>query len=96
MEVIYKKLNSANVQMENVAEGGYAIKANVNVYNGKTNNFDAGEVRKGEQVVATFSKYSNPSIQYQTSDVEEMCAITTEVVAFCDACEGYVEGHSIM
>lgn len=87
MKVEFKTLNSANVTADNSVdnERRYDITANININGNKVDNISGGRVIKEEVEVASFSKWgeSNTSFSFNRVDAVEMCAIITEVTAFC-------------
>lgn len=87
MKVEFTQLNSANVTADNSVdnERRYEITANININGQKVDNINSGRVVKDGAEVASFSKWgeNNTSFSFNTSDAMEMCAIITEVTAFC-------------
>lgn len=87
MKVEFMQLNSANVTADNSVdnERRYEITANVNINGNKVDNISGGRVIKEGVEVASFSKWgeSNTNFSFNVVDAVEMCAIITEVTAFC-------------
>lgn len=87
MKVEFTQLNSANVTADNSVdnERRYEITANININGNKVDNISGGRVIKEEVEVASFSKWgeSNTNFSFNGVDAVEMCAIITEVTAFC-------------
>ena len=87
MKVEFKTLNSANVTADNSVdnERRYDITANVNINGNKVDNISGGRVIKEGIEVASFSKWgeNNTNFSFNGVDSLEMCAIITDVTAFC-------------
>lgn len=94
MKVQLEAVNSANVKVNNSVdtERVYEISANLNVSGKVVNNVADGVVKQGEVVKANFQRWSteNLNIQFQTSDVMEMCAVINAINGFIADCEGAV------
>lgn len=99
MKVEFTQLNSANVTADNSVDETkkYDITANVNINGQKVDNINSGRVVKDGAEVASFSKWgeNNTSFSFNTSDAMEMCAIITEVTAFCDNVAEKVQAEPI-
>ena len=87
MKVEFTQLNSANVTADNSVdtERRYNITANININGQMVDNISGGRVIKEEVEVASFSKWgeSNTNFSFNVVDAVEMCAIITQVTAFC-------------
>ena len=61
----------------------------VNFSNEIINSFESGEVRRvsDNMVIASWNRYSpeNLSVNYTTSDKDEMCAITNQINLFVES-----------
>lgn len=94
MKVTLEAVNSANVKVNNSVDTDrvYEIAANLNVSGNVVNNVADGVVKQGDVVKANFQRWSaeNLNIQFQTSDVMEMCTIINAINAFIADCEGAV------
>ena len=97
MKVTLEAVNSANVKVNNSVdtERVYEISANINVADKFMNNVSDGVVKQGEVVKANFQRWSseNLNIQFQTSDVMEMCAVINAINDFIADCEKAVENN---
>ena len=97
MKVTLEAVNSANVKVNNSVdtERVYEISANINVADKFMNNVSDGVVKQGEVVKANFQRWSseNLNIQFQTSDVMEMCAVINAINYFIADCEKAVENN---
>ena len=94
MKVTLEAVNSANVKVNNSVdtERVYEISASINVVGNNMNNVSDGVVKQSEAVKANFQRWSadNLNIQFQTSDVMEMCAVINAINGFIADCEGAV------
>lgn len=99
MRVQLEAVNSANVKVNNSVDTDrvYEISANINVADKFMNNVADGVVKQGELVKANFQRWSseNLNIQFQTSDVMEMCTIINAINAFIVDCEEAVENETL-
>lgn len=97
MKVTLEAVNSANVKVNNSVdtERVYEISASINVMGNTMNNVSDGVVKQGEVVKANFQRWSteNLNIQFQTSDVMEMCAVINAINGFIADCEKAVENN---
>lgn len=97
MRVQLEAVNSANVKVNNSVDTDrvYEISANINVADKFMNNVADGVVKQGELVKANFQRWSseNLNIQFQTSDVMEMCAVINAINGFIADCEKAVENN---
>lgn len=85
-KVNFIKVNTANVTANNSYDESkkYEISCYVNINGTKVQSIDRGQVVKEETEIATFSKWNEQqlNVNFNTSDVNEMCSIITEVNAF--------------
>ena len=97
MKVTLEAVNSANVKVNNSVdtERVYEISASINVVGNTMNNVSDGVVKQGELVLANFQRWSSESlnIQFQTSDVTEMCSVINAINYFIADCEKAVENN---
>lgn len=96
-KVFLEQINSANIKVNNSVdvEKAYEISANMNVVGDVVNNVSDGIVKQGEAVKANFQRWSseNLNIQFQTSDVMEMCSLINAIGNFIEDCEKAVENN---
>lgn len=96
-KVFLEQINSANIKVNNSvdAEKAYEISANMNVAGDVVNNVADGVVKQDEVVKANFQRWSseNLNIQFQTSDVMEMCSLINAINSFIVDCEKAVENN---
>lgn len=59
-------LNSANIRYNNAVNESkvYDIEANVSIQSNTVTSFDSGEVKSGESLIATFSRFGEGNEQY--------------------------------
>lgn len=87
-KIKFVNLNEAVIKTTNSVdeERVYDIQANVRIKNStEVNNYDSGEVKRGETIVCTFSKYSEGQLNtnfQNVSDVMEMCTILQAINSF--------------
>jgi hypothetical protein len=97
MKVTMEAVNSANVKVNNSVDTDrvYEISANINVADKFMNNVSDGVVKQGEIVKANFQRWSteNLNIQFQTSDVMDMCTIINAINGFIADCGKAVENN---
>jgi predicted NUDIX family phosphoesterase len=97
MKVTMEAVNSANVKVNNSVDATrvYEISANINVADKFMNNVSDGIVKQGEVLKANFQRWSteNLNIQFQTSDVMEMCSVINAINGFIADCEKAVENN---
>ena len=91
MTTQFESLIRANVKASNANDTSSActITAEVQVANGNVENFNNGQVLKGETYVATFNRWSaqNLNVTFNNVEAEEQCAILAEVNAFVKSVE---------
>lgn len=96
-KVFLEQINSANIKVNNSVdvEKAYDVVANLNVYGETINNVNDGVVKLGDVQKATFNRWdvNNLNIQFQTSDVTEMCSLINAIGSFIDDCEKAVENN---
>ena len=94
MTTQFEKLIRANVKVSNSNDttSAYTITAEAQVANGNVENFNNGQVLKGEMYVATFDRWSaqNLNVTFNNVEAEEQCAILAEINAFVDSVEALV------
>ena len=80
-KIKFEKLNEAVVKTNNSVdtERVYDVESNVRTLGAdKVQSFDGGLVKKGDNIVCTFSKYAEGQLNnnfQNVSDIMEMCAI---------------------
>ena len=98
-KVNFIKVNTANVTANNSYDESkkYEISCYVNINGTKVQSIDRGQVVKEETEIATFSKWNEQqlNVNFNTSDVTEMCSIITEVNAFYSSLVDAVAGEPI-
>ena len=98
-KVNFVKVNTANVTVNNSNDESkkYEISCYVNINGTKVQSIDRGQVVKDEVEIATFSKWNEQqlNVNFNTSDVNEMCAIVTEVNSFYGSLVEAVAGEPI-
>lgn len=96
-KVFLEQINSANIRVNNSVdvEKAYEISANIAVVGDVVNNVSDGIVKQGDVVKANFQRWSseNLNIQFQTSDVMEMCSLINAINSFIADCEKAVENN---
>ena len=97
MKVTLEAVNSANIRVNNSVDADkvYNVVANLNVQGERISNVSDGIVKLGDEQKATFNKWSsdNLNIQFQTSDVMEMCSVINAINGFISDCEMAVENN---
>lgn len=84
----FEKLNEAVVKTNNSvdAERVYDVESNVKILGAdKVQSFDGGLVKKGDNIVCTFSKYAEGQLNtnfQNVGDIMEMCAILQAINTF--------------
>lgn len=84
----FEKLNEAVVKTNNSVdtERVYDVESNVKILGAdKVQSFDGGLVKKGDNIVCTFSKYAEGQLNtnfQNVGDIMEMCAILTAITTF--------------
>ena len=99
MTVKFDSLIRANVKVSNANDttSAYVITAEAQVANGNVENFNNGQVLKGEMYVATFNRWSaqNLNVTFNNVEAEEQCAILAEINAFVTSIEALVKVREI-
>lgn len=99
MNTQFDSLIRANVKVSNANEiaSPYVITAEAQVANGNVENFNNGQVMKGETYVATFNRWSaqNLNVTFNNVKTEEQCAILAEINAFVDSVEALAQTQTI-
>lgn len=95
----FEKLQRANVEASNADEPSrkYAITTDAQIANSKVENFNNGQVLKGEMYVATFNRWSaqNLNVTFNNVEAEEQCAILAEINAFVESVEALAQTQTI-
>lgn len=84
----FEKLNEAVVKTNNSvdAERVYDVESNVRILgDNKVQSFDGGLVKKGDNIVCTFSKHQEGQLSnnfQNVTDIMEMCAILQAINTF--------------
>ena len=87
-KIKFEKLNEAVVKTNNSVdtERVYDVESNVRIFEGnKVQSFDGGFVKKGDDIVCTFSKYTEDQLNtnfQNVGDIMEMCAILKAINDF--------------
>ena len=91
MNTQFESLIRANVKVSNSNDttSAYTITAEAQVAEGNVENFNNGQVLKGEMYVATFNRWSaqNLNVTFNNVGAEEQCSILAEVNAFVKSVE---------
>lgn len=99
MTTQFDSLIRANVKVSNANDtaSAYVITAEAQVANGNVENFNNGQVMKGETYVATFNRWSaqNLNVTFNNVEAEEQCAILAEINAFVASIEALVKVREI-
>jgi hypothetical protein len=99
MNAQFDSLIRANVKVSNSNDtaSAYVITAEAQVANGNVENFNNGQVMKGEMYVATFNRWSaqNLNVTFNNVESEEQCAILAEINAFVDSVEALVLSNPV-
>lgn len=92
-------VNSANVRVDNsvVADSVYNIVQSMEVRGKDVVNISEGTIKQGEVVKANYQRWgdNNLNIQFQTSDVAEMCDIINAINGFIGDCEVAVANEEL-
>ena len=100
MTVQFDSLIRANVKVSNANDttSAYIITAEAQVANGNVENFNNGQVMKGETYVATFNRWSaqNLNVTFNNVEPEEQCSILAEINAFVVSVEELAASRSIV
>ena len=99
MNTQFDSLIRANVKVSNANDtaSAYTITAEAQVAQGNVENFNNGQVLKGEMYVATFNRWSaqNLNVTFNNVEAEEQCAILAEINAFVASVETLVVAQPI-
>lgn len=99
MNAQFDSLIRANVKVSNSNDttSAYTITAEAQVAQGNVENFNNGQVLKGEMSVATFNRWSaqNLNVTFNNVESEEQCTILTEINAFVDSVEALAQTQTI-
>lgn len=99
MTTRFDSLIRANVKVSNSNDtaSAYVITAEAQVAQGNVENFNNGQVMKGEMYVATFNRWSaqNLNVTFNNVEAEEQCAILAEINAFVDSVEALAQTQTI-
>ena len=99
MTTRFDSLIRANVKVSNANDtaSAYVITAEAQVAQGNVENFNNGQVLKGEMYVATFNRWSAQNLNGTFNNVEgdEQCAILAEINAFVASVETLVVAQPI-
>ena len=99
MTTQFDSLIRANVKVSNANDtaSAYVITAEAQVANSNVENFNNGQVMKGEMYVATFNRWSaqNLNVTFNNVEAEEQCAILAEINAFVTSIEALVKVREI-
>lgn len=100
MNAQFDSLIRANVKVSNSNDttSAYTITADAQVANGNVENFNNGQVLKGEMYVATFNRWSaqNLNVTFNNLGSEEQCAILAEINAFVESVEALAKAKEII
>lgn len=99
MNTQFDSLIRANVKVSNSNDttSAYVISAEAQVANGNVENFNNGQVMKGEVYVATFNRWSaqNLNVTFNNVEAEEQCAILAEINAFVTSVEALAKAKEV-
>lgn len=99
MNAQFDSLIRANVKVSNANDtaSAYTITAEAQVAQGNVENFNNGQVMKGEMYVATFNRWSaqNLNVTFNNVEGDEQCAILAEINAFVASVETLVVAQPI-
>lgn len=99
MNTQFDSLIRANVKVSNANDtaSAYVITAEAQVAQGNVENFNNGQVMKGETYVATFNRWSAKSLNatFDNVEAEEQCAILAEINAFVDSVEALAKAKEV-
>ena len=91
MNTQFDSLIRANVKVSNANDttSAYTITAEAQVAQGNVENINNGQVLKGENCVATFSRWSaqNLNVIFNNVETAEQCVILAEINAFVESVE---------
>ena len=102
-KIKFEKLNEAVVKTNNSVdtERVYDVESNVRILGeNKVQSFDGGLVKKGDNIVCTFSKHQEGQLSnnfQNVGDIMEMCAILQTINTFVvDVTEEVAKGTAIV
>ena len=99
MNTKFDSLIRANVKVSNANDTAstYVITAEAQVAQGNVENFNNGQVMKGETYVAAFNRWSaqNLNVTFNNVEAEEQCAILAEINAFVDSVEALAKTKEV-
>jgi hypothetical protein len=102
-KIKFEKLNEAVIKTNNLVdvERVYDVESNVRIFGeNKVQSFDGGLVKKGDNIVCTFSKYAKEQLNtnfQNVGDIMEMCAILQAINTFVvDVTEEVAKGTAIV
>ena len=99
MNTQFDSLIRANVKVSNTNDtaSAYVITAEAQVAQGNVENFNNGQVMKGETYVATFNRWSaqNLNVTFNNVEAEEQCDVLNEINAFVASVDALVEAQPI-
>lgn len=102
-KIKFEKLNEAVVKTNNSVdtERVYDVESNVRIFGeNKVQSFDGGFVKKGDNIVCTFSKYTEGQLNtnfQNVGDIMEMCAILQAINTFVvDVTEEVAKGTAVV
>lgn len=101
-KIKFENLNEAVVKTSNSVDTDrvYDIEANVRIMGTKVQSFDGGLVKKGDNIVCTFSKYAEGQLNtnfQNVGDIMEMCAILQAINTFVvDVTEEVAKGTAVV
>ena len=94
MNTQFDSLIRANVKVSNANDtaSAYTITAEAQVANGNVENFNNGQVMKGETYVATFNRWSsqNLNVTFNNVEAEAQCEVLNAVNDFISSVEALV------
>lgn len=100
MNTQFDSLIRANVKVSNTNDtvSAYTITAEAQVAQGNVENFNNGQVMKGETYVATFNRWSEQNLNVTFNNVEtaEQCVILAEINAFVESVEVLAKAKEII
>ena len=99
----FEKLNEAVVKTNNSVdtERVYDVESNVRIFGeNKAQSFDGGLVKKGDNIVCTFSKHQEGQLSnnfQNVTDIMEMCSILQAINTFVvDVTEEVAKGTTVV
>jgi hypothetical protein len=102
-KIKFENLREAVVKTNNSVdtERVYDVESNVRIFDeNKVQSFDGGLVKKGDNIVCTFSKYAEGQLNanfQNVGDIMEMCAILQAINTFVvDVTEEVAKGTAVV